>query len=132
MCCLYCGKEIGAFRLLRDSEFCSALHRKKYGDRLDKALHEIAVPEPPPAGIAGFLDEMPLQQGNILSTLILWQAGKGLQRNWTGAQWPLTIATSETADEPVSAPVPAPAECPPPSERQFPRRCSRCYRPKAP
>ncbi len=117
MCCLYCGKEIGAFRLLRDSEFCSALHRKKYGDRLDKALHEIAVPEPAPAGMAGFLDQMPLQQGNTLSTLILWQTGKGRQRAWTGAQWPLTIATSESADEPASASVPAPAECPPPSER---------------
>ena len=133
MCCLYCGKEIGAFRLLRDSEFCSALHRKKYGDRLDKALHEIAVPEAAPAGIAGFLDQMPLQPGNVLSTLVLWQSGHRRQRTWTGAPWPLTIATSEAADPlpdalidapadfaaPVSdeVPLPAPAEVPPLSER---------------
>ena len=123
MGCLYCGKEIGAFRLLRDSEFCSVLHRKKYGDRLDKALHEIAVPEPPPAGIAGFINQMPLQQGNNLSKLILWQTGKGQQRTWTGAPWPLTIATSEAAAEPTptsapaEAPLPAPDECPLLSER---------------
>ena len=66
MCCLYCGKEIGAFRLLRDSEFCSALHRKKYGERLGKALQEIAAPEPAPAGIAGFRVQMPFQQGNVV------------------------------------------------------------------
>jgi len=45
---LYCGKDIGAFRLLRDSEFCSIVHRKKYGERLGKALHNIAEPEPAP------------------------------------------------------------------------------------
>ena len=57
MCCLYCGKEIGAFRLLRDSEFCSVQHRKMYGERLSKSLHDIAAPEPPPAPIAAFRDE---------------------------------------------------------------------------
>jgi hypothetical protein len=120
---LYCGKEIGAFRLLRDSEFCSALHRKKYGDRLDKALHEIAVPEAAPAGIAGFRDQMPLQQGNTLSTLVLWQTGNGRRRTWTGVPWPLTIATSEAADEPAptpaAAPLPTPTECPPPLCEQW-------------
>ena len=70
MCCLYCGKEIGAFRLLRDSEFCSVLHRQKYGERLGKALHDIAAPEAAPAGVAGFLVQMPFQQGNRSSTLI--------------------------------------------------------------
>ena len=61
MACIYCGKEIGAFRLLRDQEFCSAPHRKNYVERLDKALHWIAAPEPPPAGVAPFLVQMPIQ-----------------------------------------------------------------------
>ena len=74
MCCLYCGKEIGAFRLLRDSEFCTVAHRKKYGERLSKTLHDIAAPEPPPAGIAGFRELMPLQNGNRESVL------RGFQR----------------------------------------------------
>ena len=95
MCCLYCGKEIGAFRLLRDSEFCSALHRKKYGERLGKALHDIAAPEAAPAGVAGFLVQMPFQQGNRSSTLILWQTVTGRKRIRTGAQWPLTIDISD-------------------------------------
>ena len=62
--CLYCGKDIGPFRLLRDSEFCSAVHRKSYGQRLGAALGRIGAPEPPPAGMAGFRLQMPVQDGN--------------------------------------------------------------------
>ncbi len=54
MGCLFCGKEIGPLRSLRDNEFCSSVHRNRYKERLDKALHSIAAPEPAPAGIAGF------------------------------------------------------------------------------
>jgi hypothetical protein len=35
--CLYCGKEIGRFPLLRDDEFCSSGHRKEY-ERLTRGL----------------------------------------------------------------------------------------------
>jgi len=63
--CLYCGKEIGAFRLLRDSEFCGAAHRKSYGERIGKALHQLAAPEPPPAPVANFVSAMPVQVGRI-------------------------------------------------------------------
>ena len=47
MNCLYCGKDIGAFRLLRDSEFCGAPHRISYKNRLGRVLTQIgetAVP----------------------------------------------------------------------------------------
>jgi hypothetical protein len=132
VCCSYCGKEIGAFRLLRDREFCSALHRAKYGERLGKALVKLASPEPAPAGIAGFRVQMPFQQGNLIRTLILRQTVSGRNRIRTGAHWPLAIDigddTIDTASVTASvttsdlAPVPecAPAECPPRSERWMP------------
>jgi hypothetical protein len=68
LACLYCGKDIGPFRLLRDREFCTAEHRTRYGKRLGKALTKLGAPEPPPAGIAGFQIDFPLQQGNIAYT----------------------------------------------------------------
>ena len=64
MGCLYCGKEIGAFRLLRGDEFCTPAHRKLYGDRLGKALGRMSELEPQPIGMAGFTLQMPLQIGN--------------------------------------------------------------------
>jgi hypothetical protein len=115
--CLYCGKEIGAFRLLRDSEFCSAPHRKKYGERLGKALHEIAAPEPAPAGVAGFRDQMPFQQGNLTSTLVLWQAIPARNRIRTSNRWLLTIDTSDPRSEQAPIPPSAPIDCPSLNER---------------
>ena len=124
MRCLYCGKEIGAFRLLRDREFCGALHRRKYGERLGKALHEIAVPEPAPAGVAGFLPQMPLQPGKFTSTLVLRQAAASRNRIRTGFAWPLTIdhsdTTSDTTSEPASVPEPVCLGYPPRCERWMP------------
>ena len=132
VCCLYCGKVIGAFRLLKGSEFCSALHRKKYGERLGKALHEIAAPEPAPAGVAGFLDQMPLQQGNLRSTSNQWQTAGARNRIRTGARWPLTIDTSEAIGDvagDAASHTPggaaavaecAPVEVPPSSQRWMP------------
>ena len=64
MGCLLCGKEIGPLRLLRDDEFCSSAHRKRYKDRLGRALTSISAPEPAPAGIAGFLTELQPLTGN--------------------------------------------------------------------
>src|SRR4051794_27503817 len=64
MGCLYCGKQIGPFRLLRDSEFCSSVHRKSYGARLGRALGQIGAPEAAPAGIAHFQPDFPIQGGN--------------------------------------------------------------------
>ena len=113
MRCLYCGKEIGAFRTLRDSEFCSAPHRKKYGERLGKALHDIAAPAPAPAGIAGFLLQMPLQTGRHASTAYLREPDS---RDFIRASfgWPFAIAADETPSEPVDI------EAPPTSKRWMP------------
>ena len=122
MCCLYCGKEIGAFRLLRDSEFCSVLHRQKYGERLGRALHDIAAPAAAPAGIAGFRVQMPFQQGNQASTLNLWQPGR--KRVRLRPHWPLTIDTSDDTNQAAAEPAPVPesprVECPPQCERWVP------------
>jgi len=93
--CLYCGKVIGAFRLLRDGEFCCDLHRRQYSQRLDKALHNMASPELGPTGVAGFRDEMPFQEGNRSSTLIPWQTTAVRGRIRTGDHWPLTLDTSQ-------------------------------------
>lgn len=54
MACLYCGKEIGPIRLLRDSEFCSPQHRKEYKSRLQKVLVQVGEPETVPTHIAPF------------------------------------------------------------------------------
>ncbi len=90
MRCLYCGKEIGAFRLLRDSEFCGSAHRKNYGERLGKALHKIAAPEPPPAPLATFAQNMPIQIGVNTFVLEPWQTATNNSVSLpTG--WPLTV-----------------------------------------
>ena len=70
MGCLFCGKEIGPFRQLRDSEFCSSVHRKRYGERLGRALGQLAAPDPVPTGLAGFLTALsPLDN--------TWQLSRG-------------------------------------------------------
>jgi hypothetical protein len=37
--CLYCGKEIGPFRILRDPEFCTDAHRRLYARRLERVIN---------------------------------------------------------------------------------------------
>src|ERR1017187_10344398 len=118
--CSYCGKVIGAFRLLRDSEFCCDLHRRQYGERLDKALHEMASPEPAPTGVAGFRDEMPLQPGNRGSTLIPWLTTAVRNRIRTGNHWPLTLDTSQAMSATAAVCECAPIEFPRHSERWLP------------
>ena len=49
MACLYCGKEIGPLRLLRDAEFCTTAHRQSYRALFDKALDRISAASAPPA-----------------------------------------------------------------------------------
>ncbi len=56
MACLFCGKDIGPIRLLRDSEFCSPKHRKLYKDRLQQVLVRVGEPETVPTHVAPFED----------------------------------------------------------------------------
>ena len=55
MGCIYCGKEIGPLRIIRDKEFCSTSHRRAYHALLHKAFNSLAEPEPPPAPIGKFI-----------------------------------------------------------------------------
>jgi len=55
MGCTYCGKEIGALRLLRDNEFCTSKHRKLYRDRLNRVLGEALTDGLPPGEVAEFI-----------------------------------------------------------------------------
>ena len=120
MSCSYCGKVIGAFRLLRDSEFCCDLHRRQYGERLDKALHNIASLEPAPTGVADFCDEMPLQPGNRSSTLIPWLTTALGGRIRTGNYWPLTLDPCYALSGGAAFCECAPVEFPQSGERWLP------------
>jgi hypothetical protein len=75
MRCLYCSREIGPFKLLRDSEFCSSSHRKSHGERLNSALRKILAHEPAPAGMAGYMAQWPAQKSVGSVTLDRWQFG---------------------------------------------------------
>ena len=63
MACLYCGKEIGPIRLIRDSEFCSAKHRTSYQERLRKVLTQVAEPQTAVVEMATFADPFRIQEG---------------------------------------------------------------------
>jgi hypothetical protein len=89
--CLYCGKEIGLVRQMRDREFCSAAHRKSYGARLGRALEDLATPEPPPAAVAGFRIDMPLQPGNLNRSVAVWEFGHGGSAIELRDGWPVSI-----------------------------------------
>ena len=92
MGCLYCGKEIGPIRILRDSEFCSSVHRKQYGSRLGKALGQIATPERPPAGIAGFRIDVHPFQGNHVTAPIYAGFQAGTHSIQVRRAWPLAVS----------------------------------------
>jgi hypothetical protein len=74
--CLYCGKEIGPFRLLRDDEFCCNIHRKRYGDRLGRALDWMGEPDAAPAGIAGFQATLPPLEGSRREAIVVLEFGE--------------------------------------------------------
>lgn len=73
MGCLFCGKVIGPLRLIRDDEFCSAVHRKQYKERLGRALTKIGKPEPPPAPPTHFLFEYDIHAGNSNTSGTVWE-----------------------------------------------------------
>jgi hypothetical protein len=104
---LYCGKEIGPFRLLRDREFCSPAHRQGYSARLGKALGQISAQEPPPAPIASFIPYKPFEGNNRtlcqIATLEPFRSELHLL-----ATWPLSIVPMpRERTAPLSSPRPS-------------------------
>ena len=90
MACLYCGKEIGPFRLLRDKEFCSSAHRQGYSTRLGRALDQLSAQEPPPAPLAPFIPYKPfIGNNNTLSQVLTFESHRPEIRFLDS--WPLAI-----------------------------------------
>src|SRR2546427_397085 len=103
MGCLYCGKESGALRLLRDSEFCTGTHRKNYGARLKRAVHQMATPERAPAGMADYVVRWAVQEGVGLPSSVRWLFGEGRPRPQI-----FVMAAAPLADDSAErVPVPA-------------------------
>ena len=92
MACLYCGKEIGAIRLLRDSEFCSPNHRKQYKDRLKKVLIQVGEPETVPTHIAPFRDTLRPLTGPFYKTVASFDFSTTKHRTRFPGAWPVAIA----------------------------------------
>jgi hypothetical protein len=114
--CLYCGKDIGPFRLLRDDEFCSSAHRKRYGERLGKALDRIGAPELVPSRTPGARERWPVQEWHSKQTEGIWDFGHPEHPVEIGELWPLTITpTLGSGSKPLRAlaPVlnPQPGDC---------------------
>jgi len=124
--CLYCGKDIGAFRLLRDSEFCSLPHRTSYKDRLGRVLTRIAESQAPPPPLAGFLIMMPPVPGNISSIVSSWLSTGSIYPVRTGVWWPVILNEDSAGEVEVEEQTPAacaawmPAQ-PEPAERWIER-----------
>src|ERR1035438_9046303 len=76
---------------MRDREFCSPAHRKSYGARLGRALEDLAAPEPPPAAVAGFRIDMPLQSGNLNRSVAVWEFGHSGSAIELRDGWPVSI-----------------------------------------
>jgi hypothetical protein len=90
--CLYCGKEIGPIRLLRDSEFCSPNHRKQYKDRLKKVLIQVGEPETVPTHIAPFRDTLRPHTGPFYKTVASFDFSTAKHRTRFPSEWPVALA----------------------------------------
>ena len=91
MACLFCGKEIGPIRQLRDREFCSPKHRKEYKDRLQKVLVRVGEPETIPAGMAPFQDPIRPEPGNLEKSVAATVFHSAENQLRLPASWPLSI-----------------------------------------
>ena len=92
MACLYCGKEIGPIRILRDSEFCSPTHRKQYKDRLKKVLIQVGEPETVPTHIAPFRDTLRPHSGPFYKTVAAFDFSTAKHRTRFPSEWPVALA----------------------------------------
>lgn len=116
--CLYCGKEIGPLQLLRDEEFCSVAHRKRYGERLGRALHKILDSEPIPSSHADFHLIWPFYEGNSQPFKSFVFEHSGLEISLKKEDLPIDIRPV-LGSEPVGLPLHA--EAPPAAATQEPR-----------
>ena len=91
MACLFCGKDIGPIRLLRDSEFCSPKHRKQYKDRLQKVLVRVGEPETVPCGVAPFQDSLRPVAGRCAKAEVEFDFGSAKHRVRLPQSWSLEI-----------------------------------------
>jgi hypothetical protein len=105
--CLYCGKEIGPIRLLRDREFCTSAHRQNYRDRLGKVLGQLAVPEGAPAGIADFQVTFPIQPAKSSNVCAPALFGYLKPAPRTTSAWPISVAPALGGSFRPSAELPA-------------------------
>ena len=62
MRCLYCRRNIGPIRQLRDLEFCSDSHREEFRERFRQRVFEDLAPEPQPSRLAEFRERRPCSQ----------------------------------------------------------------------
>jgi len=108
LACLYCGKEIGPFRILRDTEFCCSAHRQGYRARLGKALNRISAHQPPPAPVAAFIPYKPFP-GNNRTPSQAWTLERFRPELQLLHTWPLSVV-----------PLPRERAAPLPSLQPFP------------
>ena len=105
MGCLYCGKEIGPFRSLRDAEFCSSVHRKRYRERLGRALDQLVVEEPTPHRTADFRDlTAPFDRKGVPSATA-WEFGYSEHKPELARRFPTSVdSLLGTTFRPLSKP----------------------------
>lgn len=89
--CLYCGKDIGPIRLLRDREFCSPVHRQNYHNRLGRVLGQLSEPDDAPARMADFQLVFPIQEGNRNSLCASAKFGYIASDPLIGSAWTLSL-----------------------------------------
>jgi hypothetical protein len=90
--CLYCGKEIGPIRHLRDREFCTDAHRISYHERLGKALFRMSRPDPAPAPPSQFFPSWPVQTGRTFPSLTDWVRPAGARLRPISTEFPFSFA----------------------------------------
>ena len=98
MACLYCGKEIGPIRILRDKEFCSPKHRKEYKDRLQRVLVQVGEPETVPRDVAPFQDTLQPLAGRKQRSAAAFEFTTNLHRAQLPRTWSVAIPEIRGSD----------------------------------
>jgi hypothetical protein len=113
--CQYCGREIGAIHSLRDNEFCSTAHRKRYREKLGQALCMVAESDPISTSMAGFFLRYSPQ--GVDPALAEWRRLNGIPRrelalpsNWLAS---VAVVLEDLTDPAEGTAPPAPPECSP-------------------